>query len=104
MRSSSCNSNPADLGPHRKRTPPCSSILAGRDMVAAKRKEVVDLVVGGEETLCLAGRFEALHLPLSSAASAGANFPLCCSVPYAADARRRAGSPALPRHSWQACR
>jgi hypothetical protein len=29
--------------------------------------EVVDLIVGGEETLCLARRLEALHLALSSA-------------------------------------
>src|SRR5215212_9156441 len=28
--------------------------------------KIADLVVGGEETLCLAGRLEALHLPLSS--------------------------------------
>src|SRR4051812_26545578 len=36
-------------------------------MVAAEMKEVVDLVVGGEETLCLPRRFEALHLSLASA-------------------------------------
>src|SRR6516165_150 len=30
-------------------------------------EEVVDLIVGGEEPLRLAGRFELLHLPLSSA-------------------------------------
>jgi hypothetical protein len=34
-------------------------------MIAAKMKEVVDLVVGGEEPLRLAGRFKLLHLPLS---------------------------------------
>jgi hypothetical protein len=34
-------------------------------MVAAEMKEVVDLVMGGEETLCLAGWFEPLHLSLS---------------------------------------
>src|SRR3954453_18563518 len=64
-RSSSCGSNPADVGPHLKGTPPCRSILACRDMVAAEMKEVVDLVVGGEETLCLPGRLEPLHLSLS---------------------------------------
>jgi hypothetical protein len=31
------------------------SILIGGDVVAAEMKEVVDLVVGGEETLRLAG-------------------------------------------------
>src|SRR5438477_7763153 len=36
-------------------------------MIAAEMEEVVDLIVGGEETLRLAGRFELLHLPLSSA-------------------------------------
>ena len=59
-RSSSCGSNPADVGPH-ERTPPCSSILAGGDVVAAEMKEVVDLVVGGKETLCLPRRLEPLH-------------------------------------------
>jgi hypothetical protein len=29
-------------------------------------EKVADLVVGGEETLCLPGRLEVLHLPLSS--------------------------------------
>ena len=34
-------------------------------MVAAEMKEVVDLVVGGEEALNLAGRLEPLHLSFS---------------------------------------
>src|SRR4051794_22182472 len=42
------------------RTPdPCNK-------VAAELKEVVDLVVGGKETLCLPRRLEALHLSFSS--------------------------------------
>src|SRR3954467_9042927 len=64
-RSSSCGSNPANVGPHLKRTPPFGSILAGRDVLAAEMKEVVDLIVGGEETLCLPRRLEALHLSFS---------------------------------------
>jgi len=36
-------------------------------MIAAEMEEVVDLIVGGEEPLRLAGRFELLHLPLSAA-------------------------------------
>ena len=36
-------------------------------MVAVEMDEVVDLIVGGEETLSLPGRLEALHLPFSSA-------------------------------------
>jgi hypothetical protein len=35
-------------------------------VLAAERKEVVDLVMSREEPLCLAGRFEPLHLPLAS--------------------------------------
>src|SRR3954454_7361250 len=66
-RISSCRSNPADVGPHLERTRPRGTVLAGGDMVAVEMEEVVDLVVGGEETLCLPGRFEALHLPFSSA-------------------------------------
>ena len=34
-------------------------------MVAAEVEEVVDLIVGGEEALSLAGRLEPLHLPFS---------------------------------------
>src|SRR3954451_7624511 len=66
-RSSSCSSNPANVSRYRKQTPPCSSILAGGDVVATEMKEVVDLVVGGEEALRLAGCFEPLYLPLASA-------------------------------------
>jgi hypothetical protein len=34
---------------------PESSILKGRNVIAAKMEKVVDLIVGGEETLRLAG-------------------------------------------------
>jgi hypothetical protein len=34
-------------------------------VIAAEVKQVVDLIVGREEALGLAGRLEALHLPLS---------------------------------------
>src|SRR4051794_15771953 len=64
-RSSSCGSNPADVGSHLERLRPCSSILVGGDVVAAEMKGVVDLVVGREETLCLPRRLEALHLSFS---------------------------------------
>jgi hypothetical protein len=36
-------------------------------VIAAEMEEVVDPVMGGEETLGLPGRLEPLHLPLSSA-------------------------------------
>src|SRR5918993_2746426 len=65
-RSSSCGSNPADISPHLECTRPRGAVLAGRDVVAAEVEEIADLVVGGEEALCLPRRFEALHLPLSS--------------------------------------
>src|SRR5215217_6679773 len=65
-RSSSCGSNPADISPHLECTRPRGAVLAGGDVVAAEVEEVVDLIVGGEETLCLAGRLEALHLAFSS--------------------------------------
>src|SRR4051795_157193 len=48
--SSGRGSNPANVGPRLERTRPCGSVLAGGDVVAAELEEVVDLVVGGEET------------------------------------------------------
>src|SRR4051794_5519576 len=54
-----------DLGPGLKGLGAGSSILADGDAVAAEMKEVVDLIVGGEETLCLPRRLEVPHLPLS---------------------------------------
>ena len=39
--------------------------LPSTKVIAAEMKEVVDLVVGGEETLCLPGRLEAFHLSFS---------------------------------------
>src|SRR3954471_5217611 len=65
-RNSGRGSNPADVGPGLERPRPGGSIFAGREVVAAEVEEVVDLVVGGEEALCLPGRLEVLHLPLSS--------------------------------------
>jgi len=51
----SCGINPADIGPHLERQRPGGTILIGGDVVAAEMEEVVDLVVGGEKALCLAG-------------------------------------------------
>ena len=42
-------------------------MLCGSDVIAAEVEEVIDLIVGCEEALRLTGRFELLHLPLSSA-------------------------------------
>jgi hypothetical protein len=42
-------------------------MFGGSDVIAAEAEEVIDLIVGGEEALRLVGRFELLHLSLSSA-------------------------------------
>src|SRR5215204_5114716 len=55
-----------DLGPGLEGLGPGGSILAGGAVIAAEVEEDVDPIVGGEEALSLAGRLEALHLPLSS--------------------------------------
>src|SRR5215218_8590162 len=65
-RSSSCDSNPADVGPRLEGARPGGAILDGGDVVAAEMEEVGDLVVGREEALRLPRRLEALHLPFSS--------------------------------------
>src|SRR5438270_12403254 len=57
----------ADFGPDFEFLGPGCSVFGGSDMIAAEMEEVVDLFVGGEEPLRLAGRFELLHLPLSAA-------------------------------------
>jgi hypothetical protein len=59
--------NPGDFGPALEGLGPGGSILRGWEVIAAEVEEVVDLIVGGEETLGLPGRLEALHLPFSSA-------------------------------------
>ncbi len=56
-----------DLGPGLKGLGPGGSVLGSGAVIAAEVEQVVDLVVSGEETLGLAGRLEALHLPFSSA-------------------------------------
>src|SRR6476646_2489063 len=62
-----CQSGHAgDLGPGLKGLGPGGSIQIGGDVVAAEMEEVVDLVVSGEETLCLPRRLKALHLSFSS--------------------------------------
>ena len=47
---------------------PClsGSVSGGRDVIAAKRKEVGDLVMDGEEPPRLAGGLEPLHLAFAS--------------------------------------
>jgi hypothetical protein len=37
-----------------ERPRPCGAILVGEDVVAAEMEEVGDLIVAGQETLCLA--------------------------------------------------
>jgi hypothetical protein len=57
---------PPISAPNRKCLHPGSSVFGGSDVIATEMEKVVDLIVGCEETLSLAGRFELLHLPLSS--------------------------------------
>ena len=45
---------------------PDRAIVGGRKLVSAGMEVSVDECVGGEEVLGLSGRFEPLHLPLSS--------------------------------------
>jgi len=59
--------NAANFCPNVESLAPGSSELGGSDMIATEIKQVVDLIVGRQEALRLAGRFELLHLPLSSA-------------------------------------
>jgi hypothetical protein len=59
--------NAADFRPDVESLGPGSSVLSGSDMITAEVEQVIDLIVGGEEALRLAGRFKLLHLPLSSA-------------------------------------
>src|SRR3954471_9588590 len=47
--------NPGDLGPGLEGLGPGGSILRGGKVIAAEVEEVVDLIVGGEETLGLSG-------------------------------------------------
>src|SRR5215471_13092863 len=59
--------NAADFCPEVEALAPGSSVLGGSGMIAREIKQVVDLIVRRQEALRLAGRFELLHLPLSSA-------------------------------------
>ncbi|MBL6081196.1 hypothetical protein JMJ56_24665 [Belnapia sp. T18] len=64
QQSSRCGGNPADVGLQRKGARSRGAILDGSDVVAAETEEVVDLIVGRKEALCLPRRLEALHLSL----------------------------------------
>jgi hypothetical protein len=57
--------------------------MRGGKVIAAEVKEVVDLIMGGEETLSLPGRLEPLHLPLPSSGRLmgvlrSGECPICC--------------------------
>jgi hypothetical protein len=58
--------NPGDFGPPLEGLGADGSILESREVIAVEVEEVVDPVMGGEETLHLPGRLEALHLAFSS--------------------------------------
>jgi hypothetical protein len=42
----------SDLGPKLESPGPCGSVFAGGDVLAAERKEVVDLIMSRGEPLC----------------------------------------------------
>jgi hypothetical protein len=44
-----------DLGPKLESPGACGSVFGGGDVIAAERKEVVDLIMSREKPLCLAG-------------------------------------------------
>ena len=62
-------------------------MLGGSEVIAAKVEEVIDLIVGREEALRLTGRFELLHLPLSSA---------CLRIPGEVARESAMMSPSIP--------
>jgi hypothetical protein len=49
------NRDVGDLGPDREGSRAGASVLGGGDVIATEVEEVVDLVVRGEEPLCLTG-------------------------------------------------
>jgi hypothetical protein len=55
-----------DLRPKLEGPGPCGSLVAGGEVIAAEREEVVDLVMRREQPLRLTGGFEPLHLPFAS--------------------------------------
>ncbi len=56
----------ADVVPRLEGTGPLGAVVGCSHAVAGQKKEVVDLIVGGEEALSLPGRLEPLHLAFSS--------------------------------------
>jgi hypothetical protein len=56
----------ADVVPRLEGASPLGAVVGCRHAVAGQQEEVVDLVVGGEETLSVPGRLEPLYLPFSS--------------------------------------
>jgi hypothetical protein len=60
-----CDADAADLCPDVEGSCSGSSVIGGGDVVSTKMEEIVDLIVGREEALGLAGCLEPLHLPLA---------------------------------------
>jgi len=79
-------------------------VLDGSAMIAAEMEEVVDLIVGGEEPLRLAGRFELLHLALSSARRLMRVFRSVVQPLVLAMLDAGHDLSFWPRRSWPACR
>ena len=56
----------ADVVPRLEGAGALGAVVGCRHQVAGREEEVVDLVVGGQESLSLSGRLEPLHLPFAS--------------------------------------
>jgi hypothetical protein len=79
-------------------------VLGGSEVTAAEMEQVVDLIVGCEEALGLTGRFELLHLPLSSARRLVRILGSVVQSLVLPMLNAGHDLPFLPPHSWQACR
>jgi hypothetical protein len=58
--------DPDRLTPGAESAIASNTIFGCGNAMAAELKEIMDAAVSGKETLCLPGRFEALHLSFSS--------------------------------------
>jgi len=87
----------ADIVPRLEGAGALGAIVGSRHAVAGQEEEVVDLIVGGQETLSVPGRLEPLHLPLvlsAFGASCAADMHL---TTRSCLRRRRSGPAARPR-------
>src|SRR3954465_6014961 len=93
-----------DRGPKLESPGPCGSVVDGGKVLAAERKEVVDLIMGREEPLRLTGGFEPLHLPFAPPGRlVGILGSVVEALVCAGGARPRASALSSPPDSSPAC-